>query len=331
MLVAGCTQGRIQSEDDDLIAFGRALQKLDGGAMGIWILGDHLETTADALARRSGLDVTAIQGPGLADYLNETHGEVLLGEIRAVKPRYVCTAHTSRGWDWAPMVAVRSGADCITAVDGVDLCEGRIRFQRELYGGKVKGLYASDTATTVITVQPGVFRSASEYAPATPAGSVFPKPWAGKPERTRHEGTRAATADTSDITAAPIVVAVGNGIGDEENLAMIHRLAGRLPKAAVAGSRIVCDRGWLAYSRQVGVTGATVAPALYIACGISGASQHVMGMRGARFVVAINTDPRAPIFNEADVCIVEDVVRFIPLLEEVLLRGAADIGQASTD
>ena len=114
-----------------------------------------------------------------------------------------------------------------------------------------------------------------------------------------------------------VFLAAGNGIGEEENLLLIQRLAERLPKAMVAGTRIVCDRGWLGYDRQVGVTGATVAPALYIACGISGASQHVMGMRGSGFVIAINTDAQAPICAEADVCIVEDLKEFIPLLLEI--------------
>ena len=91
-----------------------------------------------------------------------------------------------------------------------------------------------------------------------------------------------------------------------------------LPKAAVAGTRILCDRGWLGYHLQVGVTGATVAPALYVALGISGASQHVMGMRASGFVIAVNSDRQAPIFNEADVGIVEDITSFIPLVLETL-------------
>jgi electron transfer flavoprotein alpha subunit len=326
MLVAACAHGRILPEDDDLIAFGHALQKLGAGAMGIWVLGDRMDKVAGALARRTGVRVTAIQGAGLADYLNETHASVMIREIEAVMPRYVCTAHTSRGWDWAPMVAAKLGADCITAVDGLTVCQDKICFQRDLYGGKVKGLYPSGATITVLTVQPGIFKL--EPAAESHAGSVALKSWEAQPERTRFRGYKQAAGNTSDITAAPVIVAAGNGIGEQDNMALIHRLAELLPKASVAGSRIVCDRGWLAYNRQVGVTGATVSPALYIACGISGASQHVLGMRGAKFVVAINTDPRAPIFNEADVCIVEDVVSFIPLVAEALLRLAANIEQS---
>jgi electron transfer flavoprotein alpha subunit len=205
-------------------------------------------------------------------------------------------------------------------VDGVVASRGRICFQRDIFGGKLKGLYASNAATTIITVQPGVFRfaAASDSSP----GTVDCKRLECQPVRTRYLGMKQTAAETSDITTAPILVAVGNGIGDRSNMALIHHLAEMLPKAAVAGTRIVCDRGWLGYDRQVGITGSSVSPTLYIACGISGASQHVMGMRGAKFVVAINTDPRAPIFNEADICIVEDIIHFIPLIEKAV-RGLA--------
>ncbi|MBT3258785.1 MAG: electron transfer flavoprotein subunit alpha/FixB family protein, partial [Deltaproteobacteria bacterium] len=101
--------------------------------------------------------------------------------------------------------------------------------------------------------------------------------------------------------------------------------------AAVAGTRIVCDRGWLGYNGQVGVTGASVSPDLYLACGISGASQHVTGMRGSGFVIAINTDPHAPMFNEADICIVENVIHFIPLLEDACARLAGNAEQDFID
>ena len=103
----------------------------------------------------------------------------------------------------------------------------------------------------------------------------------------------------------------------KENLDIIYKLASLFPKSAVAESRIVCDRGWLSYGQQVGITGATVSPALYIACGISGASQHLSGMSASEFIVAINKDPHAAIMNAADVCIAEDLNTFIPALIEL--------------
>ena len=134
--------------------------------------------------------------------------------------------------------------------------------------------------------------------------------------KTRSLGIKQAEADTSGISEADVLISAGMGIGDEENLEFIYALADLFPKSAVAGSRIVCDQGWLEYKCQVGVTGATVSPGLYIACGISGAVQHVSGMRGSGFIVAINTDPAAAIFHTADVCIVEDLKTFIPAFME---------------
>ena len=117
-----------------------------------------------------------------------------------------------------------------------------------------------------------------------------------------------------------MVVAAGRGIAKPENLELLRRLAGLFSRAALAGSRPVCDAGWLGYGHQVGLTGASVAPRLYLACGISGARQHTVGMQGSEFIVAINSDPQAAIFNLADVCLVEDLLSFIP----ELLRVAAE-------
>jgi electron transfer flavoprotein alpha subunit len=116
---------------------------------------------------------------------------------------------------------------------------------------------------------------------------------------------------------------VGRGIEEEANLPLIYQLAETIPKAVVCGSRPVIDSGWMAYDRQVGVTGATVTPKLYIACGISGAAQHVSGMKGSGFIVSINTDPMAAIFNISDICIVEDLKTFVPLL----IRAVEKIAQ----
>ena len=327
MVIGVCANGRVHPETYEVLGFSRRLQAIRAGAVGVWILGEDVGAASQEIARQGGVQVTAVECAGLSHYVNESYGAVLAEEIATVKPAIVCAAHTSQGWEWAPAVAARIGAGCICGVDGLKEFQGRICFQKDVYGGKVKGLFSPNTATTVISLQPGVFKFTP--APGSSPGPVIHKNVTCRSGRTRYLGTRLAAADTSDITTAPILVAVGNGIGNQENIALAHRLARCLPKAAVAGTRIICDRGWLAYSRQVGVTGAIVTPALYIACGISGASQHVTGMRGAGCVVAINTDPRAPIFNEADICIVEEITRFIPLIEDACARLVNSIDQGS--
>jgi len=329
MVIGACTNGRVHPETYELLAFGRRLQALRSGTVGVWIWGENVDAAAQEIALRGGVQVTAVECAGLSHYVNEPYGAVLAEEIAAVRPAFVCAAHTSEGWEWAPAVAARIGAGCICNVDGLTEFQGRLCFQKDVYGGKVKGLFSPTTATTIISLQLGLFK----FTPAdrSSQGPVIHKEATYRSGRTRYLGTRQAAADTSDITTAPILVAVGNGIGNQENISLAHRLARCLPKAAVAGTRIICDRGWLGYERQVGVSGAIVTPALYIACGISGASQHVMGMRGAGYVIAINTDPRAPIFNEADICIVEDITRFIPLIEDACARIVNSIDQGSDE
>ncbi len=320
MLIAEGRGAALDSEIQELISFGRRLQGLGAGTMGLWLLGGEGEALAYEVAEKSGISVTLIEGEELKDYLNEVFCQVIAAEIGAADPSFVCTSHTSRGWEWAPYVAARIGAACLCGVDGLMEYEGRFCFQKEIYGGKLKGLYAVSAATTVITIQPGAFKDDGPTASTQPA-LVTRKRVHPKARRSRYGGRKQAVAHTTRITSAPVIVAVGNGIGEPDHMELIHRLARRLPKAEVAGTRIICDRGWLGYDRQVGVTGATVSPALYLAFGISGASQHVMGMRGAGLVVAVNRDKSAPIFNEADICIVEDILQFIPLLESACERA----------
>jgi electron transfer flavoprotein alpha subunit len=162
----------------------------------------------------------------------------------------------------------------------------------------------------ILTVQPGIFKA--DKNSGSQSGRVTMLAASARNRQSRSLGIKEADMDSAGIGDASVIVAAGKGIGEKENLDLIHRLAAIFPKSAVAGSRIVCDLGWLGYPCQVGVTGTTVSPQLYIACGISGAVQHVMGMQGSEFVVAINKDPSAAIFQVADICIVEDLTAFIP-------------------
>jgi electron transfer flavoprotein alpha subunit len=307
----------------EMLAFANRLQNMTGTGVRLWLLlGKGSEAPAREIARKSGVDVTAFQCSDLPHYLGEAFRNILEPALREAAPAYVVTAHTSGGAEWAPAVAARLEAGCIGGIDGLGVADGRIWFSKDRLGGKVKGRFASDAALTVLTVQPGCFKF--EGRPEGGAtGRVTIKTIDWKPEQTRFSGVVPAPAGAANLKDATIIVAAGNGIGAEENLQWIHRLAERLPKAMVAGTRIVCDRGWLGYDRQVGVTGATVAPALYIACGISGASQHIMGMRGSGFVIAINTDAQAPICAESDVCIVEDITTFIPMVLDIYEKQMA--------
>jgi electron transfer flavoprotein alpha subunit len=314
VVVAGHGEGRIYPETYDLIAFARKLQELRDGALRILIFGAKIDSIAEALAKDTGQAVEAVICPDLSQYCSEGYRTLLAAELRNQRPAFLLAIHNSQGLDFAPAVAAELKAACITGVTGLALREEEPVFQKYAYGGKVQEQIRPAADACVLTVQPGVFQFRPD--PSAPPGEVVRKTAERCRSHSRTLGKKRAAADTSAITEAKVIVAAGNGIGEEENMELIHELARLFQKSAVAGTRTVCDKGWLSYNQQVGITGATVSPELYIACGISGAVQHVMGMQGARMVVAINKDERAAIFNEADICIVEDLNQFIPLLLE---------------
>lgn len=314
VVIAAHANGQVCPETHDLIAFAAKLQELRPGTIRLLVLGAAVEGIAETLARDSGHDVEALSCEELTQYCSEGYRNLLVRELQERPPAFICALHNSQGLDFAPAVATALNAACITGVTGFFDRPGGLVFQKHVYGGKIKGDVRAATESCVLTVQPGAFKFETGATPSP--GTVTRRTAACRLEHTQMHGTRPAEADTSTLTEARVIVAAGNGVGDPENMELIHALARLFPKSAVAGTRTVCDRGWLDYSQQIGVTGATVSPDLYLACGISGAVQHVMGMQGSKFVIAINTDERAAIFNEADICIVEDLTQFIPLLLE---------------
>ena len=321
LIIAEHADGRLKPVTYELLGFAGKLQHLTSQPVGVLLLGEDVLPLAEEIANKSSLDVTAFEGPDLSGYNGELYAGVLAEHLRSRRPAYVCAAHSSQGQDFAPVLAVKLGAACIGAVEAVWPSGQGVGFARPLYGGKIRAEVRPTSATAVLTVQPGIFR----FVPPAggKAGRIDMRPLAAGSCQSRALGIKKPAPDAAGITEADVIVAAGQGIGDKDNLGLIHQLAALFAKSAVAGSRIVCDLGWLAYQCQVGVTGATVAPRLYMACGISGAIQHLTGMRGSEFIVAINRDPAAAIFQVADVCIVADLTTFIPKLIAACLESGA--------
>lgn len=334
IIIAELSDGRVLPVTYELIAFARALAAGDSGPVRIMVPGRDVQAAARGLAGETGMDVIAVEGDALEPYNAEAWMTALAPRLAVQKPRYVCIPHTSRGCDFAPGLAVRLGAACITAVESFRRQDGVISFTRSIFNGKIRMHVAPLTDVTVLSVLPGAFNAAEE-SQGRPGSSPLPgikqdgcsKPRRStghvgvlkiqdRPEKIQALGVIPAAAQDLDLALADVIVSAGRGIGAEENLELIRRMAGLFPKSAVGCSRAVCDRGWLGYKHQIGLTGRTVTPKLYIACGISGAVQHIAGMRGSRVIVAINKDPRAAIFQVADVGIVEDLSTFIPLVME---------------
>jgi electron transfer flavoprotein alpha subunit len=311
VVIAEHADGQIRPVTYELLAFAKKLQRATRSIpIRVILLADEVKGLARDIADNTGLDVTAVQIPEMANYNGELYTHALTDLLADMHPSFVCIAHTSQGSDYAPALALKLDAACITMIGEIIEHQGDICFARPLYSGKIIARLKPTSETSILTIQPGIFKADSNTA--NRSGNVTIKSLSAKNRRSRSLGIKQADTDTAGIGEAKVIVAAGRGVGEKENLEIIHQLAALFSKSAVAGSRIVCDIGWLEYQRQVGVTGTTVSPQLYIACGISGAVQHVMGMRNSEFIVAINKDPSAAIFQTADICIVEDLTAFIP-------------------
>lgn len=320
-VVAEVRQGRLEPITFELAACARDLAPALGLEPMVIVIGDNIDPAAEAAARQTGWPTTAVQTPGLAD----NHGEglgLLLAELlpdRAID--CLIGGQTTTGLDWAPGLAVWWGAAFIGGVELIEPGPDGPVLGREAVHGKLIDRLTPPPGRLVATIQPGCFKALAE------ADRPGPVTWMEvdlPPCRTRVIEEIEAPGGDAGLSRAEVIVAAGLGIGGPDNLDLIRRLAGLFAKSAVAGSRPVCDRGWLGYGHQVGLTGNTVAPKLYLACGISGARQHTVGMQGAGFVVAINTDPHAVIFNTADVAVVEDLAEFIPALIDRIEAAKVD-------
>lgn len=231
-------------------------------------------------------------------------------------PRFIIMGHTSQGMDLAPALAARLSAPLVTDCVGLTLEGDSLTCQRRVYGGKiVENLGLKPAPTVVLTLQPGAFDQPSA---SVDTQEIDHASSLNQPEHLRRfvEYLAAAVEDV-DIAAADILVSVGRGIGDQENVALAQELADAMG-ATLSCSRPVADAGWLPKSRQVGTSGKTVRPKLYIALGISGAFQHQAGMKGSETILAVNKDPKAPIFQVANYGIVDDLFKVVPVLTERL-------------
>ena len=239
----------------------------------------------------------------------------LIGEA---KPQYIVFPHTYQVRDYAPALATKLGEVLISDVRAIHA--GPL-FVRQWMQGKLNADYAhKGEGVCLLSVQAGSFRADEVQAGTCDVRTFAPQIEAASIRTTPGEPFREA-AQTVDLSAAPLIVSVGRGIGEQENLAMVEELAAALG-AELAASRPICDAGWLPMERQVGSSGQTVAPKLYLAVGISGAIQHLVGMKGAKTVVAINKDADAPIFEIADIGVVGDLFEIVPALTKAI-KGAA--------
>ncbi len=306
-LIAEHYAGSLSPTFFELITFANKLKDASQAKPIILMLGEEIAEAANQASRSTGFDVVGVAIPGLVFYNPETYKAVLLAVLEELKPSHVCAIHTSNGSDLAPSLSVGLGAACITSVEEVRIESGRVKFLRSVLGGKAQAIFSSNTDITVVTIQPGCFKRADVCAYS---GNVKFIHMEYSPKRIRNLGVRPGPGCDALLSEAKVIISAGRGVRQKENLDTLFELAGMFSRSAVGCTRPLSDSGQLSSRRQVGLSGAIVSPDLYIACGISGAQQHIVGMQGSGFVVGINTDSNAPIFNHSDICVVADIDEF---------------------
>lgn len=309
--------GGLHPASREAIGAAQRIAGAEGWPAAAAVLGGSPDAAATQAAGFQLSCVWAVAHPRLDPYTPEAHAAALQALIRDQKPTLVLWAHTYQARDWAPKLAARFGRALVADAVADRLADGRLLFTRQLFQGKLHAeVCFRSEPPWFASLQVGAYPSDGLRPGSAPIARFVP-PLEDFEIRTRCWPAFQESARTVDLSAAKVIVAVGRGIKDGRNLPLVERLA-RALGAELAASRPVCDAGWLPLERQVGSSGQIVAPKLYIAVGISGAIQHLIGMRGSRTVVAINQDPDAPIFEAAHYGIVGDLFQVVPALVQAL-------------
>jgi len=322
LVIAEQRNGKLNRASWETIAAAQALAALSADAspetggmpIKLAVFGQTVRDLANELAAARAAEVLCAEHPALATYTPDAFATAIQGVTEQEAPTFVLLPHTYQTRDLAPLVAARLRKSLITDVTGISGAGADPLFTRPMFQGKLAAqVKPVGEPPFLVTFQIGAFRADAVQK----AGSARITPVhvhideaaiRQKPEAPFQEAKQAV-----DLGQAERIVAVGRGIKSQENIALAEKLA-KAMGAELAASRPICDNGWLPMERQIGSSGQTVAPKLYLALGISGAIQHLVGMKGARTIVAINKDADAPIFEVADYGIVGDLFEIVPAM-----------------
>jgi electron transfer flavoprotein alpha subunit len=319
LIVVEQREGKLNRVSWETITAGQALAAETGWTLEAAILGADVANLAKEVAAKKVAKVYAVQSPKLEPYTPDAFSAALKQFIESTQPKLVLMPHTYQVRDFIPKLATAMGRSAITDCIGYKREGGKLVFTRQMFQGK----FTADVSFTgdapwFVTFQNGAFRGDKAEAGTSPAPvetvnvEIADGIVRNQPQEVFKEAKQAV-----DLTQAEIIVSVGRGIKEQKNIELAKQLAEALG-GELAASRPICDSGWLPMDRQIGSSGQTVAPKLYLALGISGAIQHIVGMKGSRTIIAINKDSEAPIFEIADYAVVGNLFDIVPpLIEEV--------------
>jgi electron transfer flavoprotein alpha subunit len=322
LVVAEQRNGTLNRASWEALAGAQQWARATGDTVSLAVLGADVSAVANELAEAAVSEVITVEAPALAAYTADGFTAALEQIVGELSPASVVLPHTYQTRDFAPKLAARLDRAILTDVTAVKAADGRIVFARPMFQGKLTAeVVPQGPAPHFVTFQIGAFRADQAERGSSRASiralpvSIDPASIRQKPEAPFQEARQSV-----DLSQAERIVSVGRGIKAQANIAMAKELAEALG-AELAASRPICDAGWLPMERQVGSSGQTVAPRLYLALGISGAIQHLVGMKGSSTIVAINKDADAPIFEVADYGIVGDLFEIVPALLAALKQS----------
>jgi electron transfer flavoprotein alpha subunit len=312
-------EGKLNRVSWETITASQAIAAATGWTLEAAVVGASPAAIAAEIAAKKIVRVYAVESPKLEPYTPDAFAAGLKQFIASRQPKLVLMPHTYQVRDFVPKLATAMGRTVVSDCVGFKHENGKLLFTRQMFQGKLAAdvSFTSD-APWFATFQNGAFRGDKAEAGASPAPvETFKVDIADSVVRTKPQEVFKEAKQAVDLTQAEIIVSVGRGIKEQKNIELAQQLADALG-GDLAASRPICDSGWLPMDRQIGSSGQTVAPKLYLALGISGAIQHIVGMKGSRTIIAVNKDSEAPIFEIADYAIVGNLFDIVPpLIDEV--------------
>jgi electron transfer flavoprotein alpha subunit len=311
--------GKIKKSSFEVLSEAKRRGDESGVEIAAVLVGDKVEGLAAELFRYGATKVFALENPLLDQYSPSGYTQALYSLAEDIKPGAIFFAATSMGKDLAPRVAAKLGVSLASDCTQIAAKDGRLEVVRPIFAGKAFARFGFKSSPQIATLRPNVFPLID---PIDDQGETIKKEVAISEDRVKDKVVEVVKAEGAelDVTEADIVVSGGRGMKGPENFALLRELTSILPHAAVGASRSAVDAEWIDHQHQVGQTGKTVSPNLYLAFGISGAIQHLAGMSSSKYIVAVNKDPEAPIFKVADFGIVGDLFQVIPPLKEELKK-----------
>ena len=314
IVVAEHRRGELRDATWEMVSKGRQLAESIGAEVGVALLGKGVGQIAEALKPKTHR-VLLVEDDRLENYNSETYEKVLIQLLTERKPLLTLIGHTAMGMDFAPGLAAQLKMPLATDCIGIDPAGDAFSLTRQLYGGKINATVSFlKKGPYMVTLRSGAFPPVEKGALPGEVVSL-PSPLTDEGLARRFLQYVEAAVGEVDITQADILVSIGRGIKEADNIPLVKEFADAIG-GTLSCSRPVVDKKWLPKDRQVGTSGKTVKPKVYIAIGISGAFQHVAGMKGAGTVIAINKDPKAPIFSVATYGIVADLFKIVPVLKD---------------